>query len=237
MSMMPDPLGISEMYEMLFGGDTSSIISMMPDPLGLKEMFGGDSSSIMSMMPDPLGISEMLFGGDSETGDSGGVITKIGDLVKNDPKQLTTNISEMFGLGEGSTEMVGSAVDTVSNFFSDDDEISKNAPAELTSKISKMFGLGEGSTEMLGGFISNLFPGDMVSPNLESDKPVSALRDAQIANNQLSDMDKQSGTDAVVSAINTSAVNNTSSNNTTIVNNNNRGIDDLIRSMAYSPAY
>ena len=234
MSMMPDPLGISEM---LFGGDSSSIMSMMPDPLGLKEMFGGDTSSIISMMPDPLGISEMLFGGDSETGDSDGVITKIGDLVKNDPKQLTTNISEMFGLGEGSTEMVGSAVDTVSNFFSDDDEISKNAPVELTSKISKMFGLGEGSTEMLGGFISNLFPGDMVSPNLESDKPVSTLRDAQIANNQLSDMDKQSGTDAVVSAINTSAVNNTSSNNTTIVNNNNRGIDDLIRSMAYSPAY
>ena len=232
MSMMPDPLGLKEM----FGGDTSSIISMMPDPLGISEMFGGDSSSIMSMMPDPLGLKEM-FGGDSETGDSGGVITKIGDLVKNDPKQLTTNISEMFGLGEGSTEMVGSAVDTVSNFFSDDDEISKNAPVELTSKISKMFGLGEGSTEMLGGFISNLFPGDMVSPNLESDKPVSTLRDAQIANNQLSDMDKQSGTDAVVSAINTSAVNNTSSNNTTIVNNNNRGIDDLIRSMAYSPAY
>jgi hypothetical protein len=270
MSMMPDPLGISEM---LFGGDTSSIMSMMPDPLGLKEMFGGDTSSIISMMPDPLGLKEMfdqsamnpsswfedtednvetssimsmmpdplglkeMFGGDSETGDSGGVITKIGDLVKNNPKQLTTNISEMFGLGEGSTEMVGSAVDTVSNFFSDDDEISKNAPVELTSKISKMFGLGEGSTEMLGGFISNLFPGDMVSPNLESDKPVSTLRDAQIANNQLSDMDKQSGTDAVVSAINTSAVNNTSSNNTTIVNNNNRGIDDLIRSMAYSPAY
>jgi len=158
MSMMPDPLGISEM---LFGDDSSSIMSMMPDPLGLKEMFGDDSSSIMSMMPDPLGLKEM-FGGD-------------------------------------------------------------------TSSIMSMMPDPLGLKEMFGG--------DMVSPNLESDKPVSALRDAQIANNQLSDMDKQSGTDAVVSAINTSAVNNTSSNNTTIVNNNNRGIDDLIRSMAYSPAY
>ena len=124
-----------------------------------------------------------------------------------------------------------------SSWFEDTGDTEDNVE---TSSIISMMTDPLGLKEMFGGAVdtvSNFFSADMVSPNLESDKPVSALRDAQIANNQLSDMDKQSGTDAVVSAINTSAVNNTSSNNTTIVNNNNRGIDDLIRSMAYSPAY
>jgi hypothetical protein len=89
------------------------------------------------------------------------------------------------------------------------------------------------------GSIANTITSNMASAgdkldSMEVNKPITQLRNSQVENNQLQDMDKQSGSTAVVSAINNSSSSNSSSN-TTIVNNNNKGIDDLIRGMAYSP--
>jgi hypothetical protein len=113
---------------------------------------------------------------------------------------------------------------------------SNNTENDLDSIISNMFAMSKlPSTSISESFSTMATSNDNDSAlNLEVNRPVTELRNAQLEYNQLQSMDKDSGSKAVVSAINNSTSSN-SSNSTTIINNNNKGIDDLIRGMAYTP--
>ena len=178
------------------------------------------------------------------------VLTSIieGAKVLSTGPNSITNIAETLNQGNLKNVVGGRVSTAVSNKINGNERITKIMDTAnesgLGSMIGGLFGMSELSPEAIGESISGMITSSPIGDTIESanesitnfevNKPVTQLRNAQLENNQLHDMDKDAGSKAVVSAINNSSSSN-SSNSTTIINNNNKGIDDLIRGMAYVP--